>query len=336
MLYRRNRVLPAMVFSVLVGGARGACAASFAFTPLNTDGADLATPQAINSSDQVVGYTTDSNGVRVGFVWSAGQLSLVDGSGSLRAITDSGIAVGYPWLNEKNYYVSYNLSSGVLSDVTPNIGLHGKPAFAATGINAAGTVIGAAVAKSDASTGFMTIGGNSIKLLPPKQKNSLPIGLNTKGDVVIDYVGGSQDISFIYRNGKFAKIVVPGASATLASFITDKDMIGGSFTSGGTTSGFLFSNGTYTAYSPAGATSSSVTGVGPSGQVYGTFVDASGNTHGFENVSGTFYQIDVPNSTYTNILAVGTSGSLIGFYGTSQGGQYGYIGTCPKKDVCTQ
>jgi hypothetical protein len=180
------------------------------------------------------------------------------------------------------------------------------------------------------------VGGNSIKLFPPKQKSSLPIGLNKKGDVVIDYVGGSQDVSFLYRKGKFLKIAVPGASATLAGFITDSEMIGGTFTLSSSSSGFLLSHGTYTTYSPAGATSSTVSGVGPSGQVYGTFVDASGSTHGFVNVSGTFHQIDVPNSTYTNILGVGTSGSIIGFYGTSQGGQFGYIGKCPKKSVCTQ
>jgi hypothetical protein len=52
-------------------------------------------------------------------------------------------------------------------------------------------------------------------------------------------------------------------------------------------------------------------------------------------VNGTYYQIDAPNSTGTTISGVGPSGLIFGYYGDSQG-SYGYVGTCPKKDICTQ
>jgi hypothetical protein len=326
-----------MVFSVLVGGARGACAASFAFTPLNTDGAVPATPEAINSSDQVVGITNDSKGDSVGFVWSSGNLTIVDGSLELSAINDSGIAVGAPWLNEPSYYVSYDISSGLLSEISPDLGLHGRVVFFPSGINEAGEVTGIAYARSGQTTGFITVDGKSSKLLPPHQKQSVPIALNTKGDIVIDYHGSDSAYnSYLFKKGKFSNIAVPGASTTTAALITTNDMIGGSFTSSGVTSGFLLSHGDYTTYSPAGATSSTVSGVGPSGQVYGTFVDAAGTTHGFVNVSGIYHQIDAPNSKFTEIFGAGKSGSIYGLYQSENGGAYGYIATCPKKDVCTQ
>jgi hypothetical protein len=331
-----NRAMPALVCGALLGSGGAAWAASFTYTALNTNGSVVTTPQAINSSDQVVGTTSNANGDRVGFVWSAGQLTLVNGSEILFAINDSGIAVGVPWLNEINFYVSYDVSSGVLTDVPVNIGLKSKWFYAGIGINATGDVLGIAQARGGTAIGFLTIGGQSSKILPPNQKDCLPVGLNNKGDAIIDYRGDAASYgSFLYKKGKYASIAVPGASTTTAGFITDNDLIGGVVTSGSSTSGFLLSKGTYTTYSPVGATSSTVSGVGPSGQVYGTFVDAAGNTHGFVNVSGTYYQIDAPNSSYTSIFGVGTSGSIYGWYGNSSG-LYGYIATCPKKNVCTQ
>jgi probable HAF family extracellular repeat protein len=97
----------------------------------------------------------------------------------------------------------------------------------------------------------------------------------------------------------------------------------------------VFALGGVALRAPAGSTGSTVTGIGPAGQIVGTFVDASGKTHGFEYVSGTYYQIDVPNSTYTRISGVSSTGMIFGYYTTSQG-SYGYVGTCPKKEVCTQ
>jgi hypothetical protein len=327
--------LPAYVVGVLVAGTNVAWASSFVFTPLNAAGAALATPEAISASDQVVGITYNGNGDRVGFSWAANKLTVVNGSLELSAINDNGIAVGPPWLNEKSYYVSYDISTGVLSEVPVNLGLHGKQVVYATGINAAGEVIG--LTDGGKYTGFIVVDGQASKLLPPKQKESFPVSVNRKGDVVIDYHGDlAQFNSFLYRNGHFSNVAVPGAATTTAEFITDSGVIGGSFTVGDSTSGFVRTGGTYAIYSPAGAASSTVSGVGPSGQVYGTFVDAGGNTHGFENVRGTYYQIDVPNSTFTNILAVGKSGAIIGFYFTAQGAEVGYIGKCNRKDVCTQ
>jgi len=93
--------------------------------------------------------------------------------------------------------------------------------------------------------------------------------------------------------------------------------------------------GVYTTYSPEGAAYSTVTGIGPSGQIFGYFYDASGNPHGFENVNGATFQIDVPNGQDTYISGVSTSGTIFGPYVGSQG-SYGFVGTCPKQSICTQ
>ncbi len=52
-------------------------------------------------------------------------------------------------------------------------------------------------------------------------------------------------------------------------------------------------------------------------------------------MNGIYYQIAAPNSTGTTISGVGPSGLIFGYYGDGQG-SYGYVGTCPKKDICTQ
>jgi hypothetical protein len=166
--------------------------------------------------------------------------------------------------------------------------------------------------------------------LPPKEKQSTAVAINNGGTILV--TGGN---AFVDRKGKFTEISFPEALSTVPSFLTDRGIAGGIFNVKGSSFGFVFSDGDYTSYVPAAATSSDVVGIGANGQIFGTFVDANGKTHGFEYVSGTYYQIDVPNSTYTTISGVGASGMIFGIY-TDSKGTYGYVGTCPKKEVCTQ
>jgi hypothetical protein len=320
---------------VLVGSGGAAGAATFTYTALNTDGAYPAYPLGINAQDEVVGYATNKdNGMQEGFIWIAGTLANIKGSGALYSINDSGIAVG-SILGESKAFVSYDVTSGVLTDI-PITFARGEPEVAPSGINSSGEVVGTVyyVNKKAELFGFVYLNGTTTKLLPPNETQSNIASINKKAEMLID--GGATYYNpFLYRKGKFTQIAVPGASITTGSFITDGGVIGGNYTSGSSTSGFVLNGTTYTTYSPFGSTNSIVTGIGPSSQVYGTFVDTAGIPHGFVNVNGDFYQIDIPGSTDTLILGVSSSGSIFGLYGDSQG-SYGYIGKCPKKDVCTQ
>jgi hypothetical protein len=321
--------------TLLLGVSGHSRAASFTYTALNTDGSNPANPLGINSQNVVVGYTYNYNtGNREGFVWNAGTVTNVKGSGTFLAINDNGIAVAALAGESKNF-ATYDVNTGVLTDVPVSIA-KGKPEVAPYGINAAGEVAGSVIYVNNTAkaVGFTWLNGASSKLIPPRQTQSIPVSINKKGEILINS-GATYYNPFLFKNGKFKQFAVPEASTTTANFITDDGIVGGNFAARGFTSGFVLTGSNYTTYNPPGATYSTVTGIGPSKQVYGTFTDLSGNTHGFVNVSGTFFQVDVPGSTYTQIIGVSTSGSIFGTYNNSQG-SYGYIGNCPKKDVCTQ
>jgi hypothetical protein len=320
-LYLGNRALPALVLSALVGcGGGAAWAASFTYTALNKAGANVVTPLAISAKDEVVGFTNHDN-EGTGIIWSSGTLTLVDGTGRLTAINDEGIAVGGP-SDGRAAYASYDIKTGKVSYI-PIAFLEGKKGeVLAEGINDAGTVVYSAA-------------GAVNELFPPKEKQSSPLGINKAGDVLVSS-GYSNYNPFVYHKGKFKQFAVPGASATGPGFIANSGAIGGAAEVNKVTVGFVKSGANYTTYNPPGAVeNTTVTGIGPAGQVYGSFSDGAFNSHGFVYANGSYYQIDIAGAISTSISGVGTSGTIFGVYTDSQG-SYGFIGKCAKKDVCTQ
>jgi len=177
--------------------------------------------------------------------------------------------------------------------------------------------------------------GSALELLPPHEKQSRVVSINKVGDAIVISGENGYYNPFIYKKGKFTQFAYPGAVQTLPSLLTDGGDVGGAYYNGSTSFGFVLSGGAYTSYAPSGSPGSIVTGIGPAGQIVGTFNDAGDKLHGFEYASGTYYQIDVPNSTSTAISGVGATGMIFGYYTTSEG-YYGFVGTCPKKEVCTQ
>jgi hypothetical protein len=325
-----------LVFSLLLSFPEHGWATSFTYTALNNVGSNLATPLGINAHDDVVGSTFDSGtGVTEGFVWIAGTLKSVKGSGNLTAINDKRVAVGALAGVSKDF-VSYDLNTGTLTDIPVSF-VKGRQEIGPSGINSAGEVVGTVDSISGKNTllGFIWSNGTSSELLPPNQSQSTLASINKKGEIVVDSSPTSYYNPFLYKKGSFIQIAVPGAVTTNALFITDSDIVGGSYTSGSSTSGFVLSGKVYTTYSPPGSTYSTVTGIGPMNQIYGIFTDSADSTHGFVYSNGSFYQIDVPGSTGTGITGASSSGSIFGTYGDAQG-SYGYIGKCSKKEICTQ
>jgi probable HAF family extracellular repeat protein len=329
-----NSALHALVFISSFGSSGTAYAANFTFTALNTAGEDVAYPSGVNAHDQVVGTAIGSFAQHSGFVWSAGKTTLINGTTYLESINDNGIAVGAA-ADDSTFYINYDTVNNVLTEV-PIAFCKGKGrgnACFALGINNKGEVVG--TSESSKYLGFIWANGTTKELRPPHEKQSFVTSINKAGDIIILNVAKTYENPFLYQKNKFTQLAFPGATETFPSFLTDSVDVGGYYYTGSASFGFVLSGGTYTTYSPVGSTFSTVSGIGPAGQIYGTFNDTSGNTHGFENVNGTYYQIDVPNSTYTSITGVGASGIILGSYHDSQG-YYGYVATCPKKDICTQ
>src|ERR1700736_4719466 len=76
--------------------------------------------------------------------------------------------------------------------------------------------------------------------------------------------------------------------------------------------GFLYSGGTFTTLSVAGATFTNVYGINDAGQIVGTYGIADGTTQGFVDNGGVFTTISVPGATYTNAIGINDAGQIVG------------------------
>lgn len=79
----------------------------------------------------------------------------------------------------------------------------------------------------------------------------VPAGINDNGDVVGTCGNGNQTtLSFLYSGGAFTAIAPPGSTKTIVTGINNSGDIVGYYQNASGLSGFLYSNGTYTDFSP--------------------------------------------------------------------------------------
>jgi Cu/Zn superoxide dismutase len=113
--------------------------------------------------------------------------------------------------------------------------------------------------------------------------------INNGGDVAGFYANpatGNTD-GFLLRHGAFTDLAYPGASATQALGVNDRDEVVGTYTvgsgSGAVMHGFTWTpGGGFTSVDdPHGMGTTTVNGVNDAGELVGFYVDADGNTDGF-------------------------------------------------------
>jgi len=75
-----------------------------------------------------------------------------------------------------------------------------------------------------------------------------------------------------------------------------------------------------------GATFTVARGINNSGQIVGTYSDASGG-HGFLYTAGVFTPLDVPGAAATEADGINTSGQIVGTYFDQSGGEHGFLAT---------
>lgn len=149
-------------------------------------------------------------------------------------------------------------------------------------------------------------------------------------------VGNYSDFGFVYNNGTYSQIYVPGSEDTLVTGISGNNIVGTYTTSnpsGGTnTQAFVYNGGNYTTITAAGTSNVRVTGV-CGNTVIGysnTAVNPQGDT-GFQyNTStSTFSVINPTGSQSTYVLGISGS-NLVGYYVYNNGNNisgYVYNGT---------
>jgi hypothetical protein len=141
----------------------------------------------------------------------------------------------------------------------------------------------------------------------------------------------------------------PGAVATQASDITDRDLVCGFWTdANGNNHGFIGSLGQrFSSFNVIigrmTATSTSPFGCNDKGEIVGSFTDIAGNIHGFIFVQGRFFQFDATGSSQTPAFGVmGTfingvngRGDIVGFF--SDGTHVnGFVNFAPASDESDQ
>ena len=317
-----------------------ALAASYGYTSLDAPGQYLTTivgnPQSINDSDQVVGSTEDAAGHYQGFVWQNGQFTLFQQCDILQSINANGLAVGYIAPPVAGYCTVDTRTGRTLTyPVQANGNLR------LLGINTARLVLADIVSRADITQGLTLAGKKTVKFAVPGSQNkyggTFPSGLNDSGTIAGWYSDAAGAVhGFTTRSGGYDTFDVPGSSGTYPYVITADGTLGGGYLAGGQQTGFLRSGTSATTISPPGALTSYVTGIGPGGEVVGTWEDGSQAFHGFVLRGGIYTQIDMPGAVHTSIDGVNALGSLVGSYYDPQLLPHAFIAQCKAGLSCTQ
>jgi hypothetical protein len=108
-----------------------------------------------------------------------------------------------------------------------------------------------------------------------------------------------QEIGFIYADGKFTDLRVPGSLGTFPYRINSRRQVAGYFLDNtGHASGFVWTEGQYQPVNVPGASETFVYGMNEKGELVGSFIDSSG-THGFLETDGIFMAFDAPATLAT-------------------------------------
>jgi hypothetical protein len=297
--------LPVVVATVTALAAVPAAAQGYAFDPIQFPGAGTTLPLGINDLGQIVGEVANDpalpplvlNGQdfwTTGFELDGGVYSLVYypaiqvtqnnpgwPAGGATGISNAGVVVGGYATNATNA-LGYTESGGVYTAQSfgpaPNN-------FTPTGINANGVIAGTCTgcAAGESSSAYVDAGGTITLLNAPSDGGATTAGngINDWGGLILDTAAGT---SYLYDNGTYTQIVMPGAVETLAASINNDGVIAGSYEdASGVWHGFVDDGGNFsTVDDPLGAGGTHLAGINDAGTLIGSYVDANGLTNGFE------------------------------------------------------
>jgi probable HAF family extracellular repeat protein len=176
----------------------------------------------------------------------------------------------------------------------------------------AGVLAGLATVAAPAPFSFSTID-------VPGASATWATGINDSGEIVGYFDDSKGTHGFVYVEGQFNKIDVPGVSGnTLAMRINNSGHIVGTV---GGTHGFLDVSGNFSTFDFPSATGTFANGINDGGQIVGTYNLSErpvGPVHGFLYVGSTFTTIDDPHSDSTSLWDINNTGLIVGSTG-SQG-----------------
>ena len=150
-------------------------------------------------------------------------------------------------------------------------------------------------------------------------------GINSSGEIVGSYTLPSNlERGFLYFNGSYTDIAVPGAIHTYAYGINDSGVITGTYYDAGNVEhGFVFRNAAYTTVDVPGGTNAIVWGVNANGLMTVDWADSNGFNEASLFNGTKFTNINVPGALNTESHGVNKSGNVVftwfDFYGNYHG-----------------
>jgi probable HAF family extracellular repeat protein len=160
------------------------------------------------------------------------------------------------------------------------------------------------------------------------------MGVNNLNQVV----GSSDALGFLYSNGVFTIINVPGSinvpngAPTLPTGINNAGQIVGTYytssvpTPNPPTFGFLDANGSFSTISVPGSPATAAIRINDAGQIVGSFSSVDFRSiHGFLDNNGVFTTIDVPGSSYTTAEGINSLGQIVGTFANSNSATEGFV-----------
>jgi uncharacterized membrane protein len=205
------------------------------------------------------------------------------------------------------------------------------------------TLLQVAVAGAAYTLTELSQAGATTTSLFDVNNGGLMVGYSTSGPF-----GLSQ--AFIYDGSSFTSLGPAGAASTVATGISDGGLVVGAFSMqtgvdpGGApilspSQGFIYSGGSYTTVTVAGATETTLRGISPDGRyITGYFVTPTDAGIGFvyDLISGTFAIVSEPGSLFTIPQGVTDTGIVVGsdvLAGSVRPGFFYDIGTGTRTNV---
>ena len=165
----------------------------------------------------------------------------------------------------------------------------------------------------------------STTLTAPPGYSANSNGINNLGQIV-GYLSGSEYHGFIYNQGVFTYLDVPGAQRTYPTGINDKSQIVGYYVDGmGQAHGFLFVNGAFNPFEvpyPVGSNGTHPQDINNPGQIVGTYWTPQGESRGFLFNNGVF------TTLYAGILTangINDWGDIVGTHSHSTSSTVPYV-----------
>ena len=339
---------PIRLAALLIAGAAAtiahpALATSYQYTTITNSAlpSDTIYPEGINDSNVVVG--TEYGTPTTGFVWQNGTGQAIANVAFFGGINDNGIAVGGIGNSTGGPELGfYNIANGSFTTGTIELPKGGVETAA---INIGGDVAGE-IFSHDKRTYFIrgflySASGKTTHLSLKKQNYCYAYGINDSGEIVGNCSSYSGNPSaYLYSNGTYTTLTVPGSTSATPYFITNGGVIGGQAIIGSAYVGFVYAGGTYTTYVPDLANVRGYTSVLQmlnNGNLVGRYLDTAGFNHGFlyNAAAQKYYSLDVPGSVSTQVYQASPSGSFVGVYYTSATGPaIGFVATCAAGKFC--